>query len=119
MGFVFIASFLFHASYDLDSTGVDLTPSLKKLPLCNHMLKRAMIMKRPPRSVIVKPEVNEKTHLQMLQKRVADYRAHAIERRTVACPYGCGWTTKYKYKKQVRAILCLINIMTNKSYYQR
>ena len=89
----------------MNATGVDLTPSLKKLPLCNHMLKRAMIMKRPPRSVVVKPEVDEKTHLKLLQERVAEYRAKEKARRTVSCPYACGWATNYKYKKQVQTFL--------------
>ena len=91
----------------MDQTGADLTPSLKKLPLCNNLLRRAMLMKPPARVVKRKPVLSEQEHKAKLELVVQGNREKEKNRRKAKCPYLCGWETNYKYKKQVNCILFL------------
>ena len=85
----------------MDLTGTDLTPSLRKLPLCNNLLRRAMLMKPPEREIKDEPVLSEKEYLKKLKKIEDTRKSKKKKREQASCPYGCGWATNYKYKKQV------------------
>ena len=65
------------------------------------MLRRAMVMKPPQRVVKDKPTLTEREYKEKLQKDVEKNRQRDKNRRIAECPYACGWSTNYKYKKQV------------------
>ena len=79
-------------------TGCDLTPSLKDLPRCNRLIKRAFLMQPPDRPVApIKIERSGAEYKAMLQKKVNDQIQKDKDRKGAECPYGCGWTTNQRY----------------------